>query len=363
VTTERTLRQTDLLGLAADLLAAGVEVIAPVPASGRAEYRRLARTGTPELALGAGLPAVSLKQFFLPMTEPLVRWRTRIGGTELEPISLAVAPRVVLGARPCDAAAIDILDKVMGWDYQDEPWFARRAATTIVTLACDGLGDGCFCSSMGLGPADRRGSDLLLLREGDGYHVEVLTEKGEALTAKHAARFGAAGDATAAADARARAGAAAGPPIKPEVVRAWLAKNFEHPLWPAIALRCHGCGACAAVCPSCHCFDIVDEPEAYDRGTRRRNWDTCQAPRFTLHGSGHNPRPVQPARLRQRVMHKLFIYPERFGAVLCTGCGRCSRACPAGVDLPEILTTIMGYASAPATAAAPAPAPTAKAQP
>jgi ferredoxin len=111
-------------------------------------------------------------------------------------------------------------------------------------------------------------------------------------------------------------------------------------------MRCHGCGACAAVCPTCHCFDIMDEPEGVDRGTRRRNWDTCQTALFTLHGSGHNPRHDQGARIRQRVTHKFGIYPKKFGEILCTGCGRCVRVCAAGMDLLEILGEIQRQAGA-----------------
>jgi ferredoxin len=44
-------------------------------------------------------------------------------------------------------------------------------------------------------------------------------------------------------------------------------------------------------------------------------------------------------------MHKFWIYPSRFGEVLCTGCGRCARACSAGVDLPEVLRTITALAA------------------
>jgi ferredoxin len=73
---------------------------------------------------------------------------------------------------------------------------------------------------------------------------------------------------------------------------------------------------------------------------RRRNWDTCQTCVFTLHASGHNPRGDQNARYRQRIEHKFLAYPLKFGDVLCTGCGRCSRACPTGQDMAEILTAI-----------------------
>ena len=79
---------------------------------------------------------------------------------------------------------------------------------------------------------------------------------------------------------------------------------------------------------------------------RRRNWDTCQTGKFTVHASGHNPRGSQNERFRQRVLHKFSVYPKRFDEVLCTGCGRCARACPAGMDLPEILDQIAKLAGA-----------------
>jgi ferredoxin len=106
------------------------------------------------------------------------------------------------------------------------------------------------------------------------------------------------------------------------------------------------------VCSTCHCFDIVDEHDSYDRGARRRNWDSCQSAKFTLHASGHNPRQTQCERLRQRVMHKFSVYPSRFDQILCTGCGRCARTCGAGMNLREILGELVRLADADAEGSA-----------
>ena len=77
----------------------------------------------------------------------------------MEEVPLAQPKQVILGAKPCDAAGMDILDKVMNWDYRDELWFARREATTIVSLFCPGLDCSCFCTAVGAGPDSTRGSD------------------------------------------------------------------------------------------------------------------------------------------------------------------------------------------------------------
>lgn len=336
------LTRDDLAGLVADLLARGTSVLGPVRVSPRVvEYRRV--TQAADLSLGAGpLPRRPLKEHFLPPTEPLLRWRQAGGDVHLEDAVRSPGPRVVLGARPCDAAALEVVDRVMGWDYKDDAWFARREATTVVGVACTEADASCFCTAVGLAPDADRGSDLLLVPVAGGWQVRVNTPRGRALLETHRERFGALPEGTLddPAVAATRQAVAANLSMDPAAVRRWVEANFEHPSWTRLSARCHGCGACASVCPTCHCFDIVDEPEGVDRGTRRRNWDTCQAALFTLHGSGHNPRDCQQARCRQRVNHKFAIYPARFGEILCTGCGRCVRACPAGMDLLENLAEI-----------------------
>lgn len=347
MSTVKFLRESDVRGLVDDLRAAGASVVGPTRRAGprgeRFEYAVLGRDDEP--ALGPGLPRRPLKEFFLPPTEPLLHWRQHKHDVELQEVPTTFAPRVLLGVRPCDAAAVEALDKVMGWDYRDELWFGRREATTIVALACAGPVDSsCFCTTVGLGPDASRGADVLLVPIPGGFLAEAATPKGEAFLEQHAKRFGdpAADAAAKAQEGRAGARAAVGRNLQasPERIGQWLGANFEHPFWKGPAMRCHGCGACATLCPTCHCFDIVDEPERFDRGTRRRNWDTCQAPRFTVHASGHNPRADQNARMRQRVLHKFGIYPQRFQQILCTGCGRCARGCGAGMDLLEVLTAL-----------------------
>jgi ferredoxin len=337
----------DRLGaLVADLVASGTRVTAPARATdGKVDYRPITRIE--EAVLESELPRRSLKEFFLPPTEPLFSWNQDASGVRIDQVPTSFSPHVVLGARPCDAAAVDILDRVMGWDYRDELWFGRREATTIASVACRGVDGSCFCSATGRGPESTRGSDLFMTPIDGGFRVEILTPKGEAFVTEHAGRFG---DDLGTAAAGASQADAEGPRISLPTVQAWLERNFDHPLWEEIALRCHGCGACASVCPTCHCFDIVDEAEGVTSGTRRRNWDTCQASRFTVHASGHNPRPDQGARFRQRLTHKFHIYPTRFGEVLCTGCGRCSKACPGGMDLPEVLQAITRLAEGPGQA-------------
>ena len=330
------LTKAALREMAAAWIAGGKVVAGPVQVKpGLILYAPL--TSAESLCLeGFIRPANSPKEFVFPRNEKLCSYRRQGARVELTNGGSEIAAQILLAVRPCDAAALPILDHVFNWDYQDEAYNRRRRATTVVTLACSGHDESCFCTSVGLGPQAEKGSDVLLLDLGEEFEVRCLTDKGRALFAEVGARHGVPPQAS---DKVAPLVEGPEPKFSPAHIKQFVDEHFASPYWQEEALACLGCGACAYNCPTCHCFDIVDEGNT-QHGERVRNWDSCQFAQFTVHASGHNPRPDQGARQRQRVLHKFSIYPQKFGEILCTGCGNCTRNCPEGLGLLTLLTGI-----------------------
>lgn len=310
-------------------LKSGKQVAAPVAIGDRLLYQRLASAEQAVFDTTAR-PANSIKDFIFPRHERLFGYRIEGRNVELQDAPAEDREQIILGARPCDARSLTILDHVFRWAYKDESYERGRERTTIVALACTGHDEACFCTSVGSGPADETGSDAILFDLGDDtFQVKILTDKGRALFAGNMQTSDQAERVTNV------------PAKKFDIarVRAFLENNFDSPLWNETTLECLGCGVCAYTCPTCHCFDIVDEGNAA-AGERVRNWDSCQFPMFTMHASGHNPRATQPQRQRQRMNHKFAIYPDKFGTTLCTGCGNCARNCPVGLGVLGVLEEI-----------------------
>ena len=179
-----TISQNVLRNCVGEWLAAGKTVAGPKQVAwNRVLYAQLEKPEDLLLDLEER-PVNSIKEFFFPKHEKLYGYKIEGNDVRLIETAEAAPQQVIIGGRACDAAALPILDRVFNWDYKDSQYNARRAATTIVTIACTTHDDACFCTSVGLAPAAERGSDALLLPFGDGnYEVRCLTEKGKALFA------------------------------------------------------------------------------------------------------------------------------------------------------------------------------------
>ena len=321
-----TITRANLDQLVGRLLSAGKSVIGLTEANGRYFFQRIDVPPTMVLD-SAMMPANSIKEFIFPRSETICSYRYEGKNLILADAEPVAQEQIIFGARPCDSASLPILDKVFAWDYQDRFYQERRNLTTVVSLACKEADKDCFCTSVGLTPDTQSGADAMLLQIGaDSFEVRLFTEKGTALFRGQ----------TQESD---KVGKTAEPPkakFDAKKVENYLREHFTDSMFDHTSLRCVGCGSCSYVCPTCHCFDIVDEGGA-SKGKRVKNWDTCQFALFTLHASGHNPRSDQSTRQRNRVQHKFSIYPKKFGTVLCTGCGNCTRVCAASLGIHPVL--------------------------
>ena len=281
------------------------------------------------------------KNAFFPRSEVMLRYTRTPKGMELKSEEVASREAVLFGTRPCDARSFVLLDMLFDQEkYKDPYYIEKRAKTAIVSLACvHPPYSSCFCTSVGGHPVDAAGSDVLLTDLGDQYLAEFLSPKGEKLI-KYFGETKA--DAATEQKKEAVAGQAEGE-IKSKIpakeIKPFLDANFEHPFWNTIHQKCLACGTCTYLCPTCHCFDISDEMK-YDDGRRLRNWDSCMFPMFTKETSGHNPRPSQKERWRQRAMHKFKYFVDNFDAIACVGCGRCVMYCPVNIDIRKIVEDI-----------------------
>jgi len=234
---------------------------------------------------------------------------------------------VLFGLRPCDARALTVLDRLFLAPPEDRLFAERRQNTALVGLACAKQQfPECFCTSVGCGPQEAANLDVMLIESGDGYAVQVVTDKGAALLAGvPLAEGGALPPAPS-----------IGNQVPTDGMAERLRKVFNSGYWQRLADRCLGCKICTYLCPTCHCFDVRDCQ--VDGCTERvRCWDGCQSAQFTRLAGGHNPRGSKAARLRQFYAHKYLYFPERFGVVQCVGCGRCAHFCPVNIDIRETL--------------------------
>lgn len=309
-------------------------VYAPVRRGPSVVFDRIGSAG--EAYLDHAVAGVPPKQLVFPQCERLLSSGTLSDESGAVPDPGYRGPTVLFGVRPCDARAFAFLDRVFGAEDKPDPYYIRRRESlVVVSMGCVAPRQTCFCERTGGGPLSTEGSDVMLEDLGDGCIAHAITEKGALL----AEQLGLEADLAGAGQGREPA--PAGIYADLAALKSRLDSSFEDPFWQDISRKCIGCGACTFLCPTCHCFDVVDEEKAGVR-VRSRIWDSCQFQCFTEQASGFNPRPSAVERYRQRIMHKFSYCLERYGMPGCVGCGRCVSDCPVNLDIRAVMASFQG---------------------
>ena len=293
---------------------------------------------------------LSPKKMIFPQREVYLEFlASNEEGLEVKEILPEEKPSVIFGVRPCDAKALILTDKVFGGDFEDLYYWNRRKQIVLVGLSCSTPpSPNCFCLTVDGSPFSKDGLDVLMTDLEDKYFVEILTKKGEQLidSAKTLFKVPTEKDKKNLTKIQTEAKKKITRQVENiKKVPPQLKEMFDSPLWDEESMSCIRCGICTYLCPTCHCFDINDEIDSSSplKGKRIRTWDNCQFPDFTMHSSGHNPRPDKASRLRQRMMHKFQYFVEQYKNYQCTGCGRCISQCPVGIDIIEVLDKVSDY--------------------
>lgn len=317
-------------------------VLGPVKMGGQLLFDRI--KSVDDIVLGPGNTMNSAKDALFPQTERLFAYRLGEGGVKIDEPPAEKKGLILFGVRPCDVRGLVLLDKVFGGSPQDSYYAEKRARTVVVSMACEKPDQKCFCLAIGGGPCSAEGSDILFLDLGDRYLVKAESPQGKSLLKDKVfekADKGAHAQASVvekkAEDSMRQAGL--GHISAGEALEKRLEIIFNDPVWDDITESCIGCGICTYLCPTCHCFDILDEA-GQSAGERIRIWDSCQFPLFTHQASGVNPRPSPKERFRQRIMHKLCYLPQNGNLAGCVGCGRCVTECPINLDIREVIQKI-----------------------
>ncbi len=263
----------------------------------------------------------SPKSIFLPMTEVMMKYEMGEKGLKsIKALPLDSTKRILFGIRPCDLAAVPIMQKL--FRSEDAAMKARIDNTIFITLNCNkNCNDRCFCSAVGTGPFAEKGFDIALTDLGAQYLVEVASPKGDAIV-KNLKAPAKAGDADLKKKKDLQATAAKSIPIQFKADGVEKKLVASDPIWKEKGKACMRCGGCNYACPTCVCFNVIDQ-----KGERKRIWDGCLLSGFTLLAGGENPREELHDRIIQRYFHKFQYTKVNDNYYSCVGCGRCSVVC------------------------------------
>ncbi|UCH11870.1 MAG: 4Fe-4S dicluster domain-containing protein, partial [Candidatus Omnitrophota bacterium] len=314
------------------------KVYVPVKKHGQRFYKRYFEF-TDDIVIGEVRPFEPLKAFFTRARETVAEdFRPDVPHAKDKPFA-------IVGVKACDLKGFKVQDYVFkDHDYQDPFYIKNREKNLIISADCTCAIDTCFCLALGTKPHPQEDFDINLSDIGEGFVVEAGSQKGQNIIDEKPRLFQDARKELIVERDRIREKVIreVEKNIKEndipnqELFKGIIEKNYESDIWKEEAGTCVECGACNTICPTCHCFLLYDQKDK-KKMERLRIWDSCLIKDFARVAGGANPRQKLWMRLRNRFEKKFDFFPKVAEIYACTGCGRCISACPAKIDIREVL--------------------------
>ena len=282
------------------------------------------------------------KKYFFPQREKLIEFNKSAGTFEA---LLEYEKMVIFGVHTCDLAGVQCLNMVFSDKPKDINYLVRKNKIIIIGLECNEYCDQYASCKVVDNHLPNGGYDLFFTELTDSFIVHVNTIYGDELIDK-TRLFNPAEqihlDQLEAVRQKKRDIFKEEVKVNHNDLAKLFDKSFDSKVWDDLDARCVGCGNCTNVCPTCYCFDVLDNLNLdFNTGDRSRMWDGCQNEPFAKVAGGENFRKTRGARQRHRYFRK-FKYPvERYSRYFCTGCGRCTRTCMAKISLKETINALV----------------------
>jgi ferredoxin len=322
----------DFLDFVGSLVAGPLDIIGVVQKDGRFVYEKL--DDAKNLRLDFDETMYPPKQFLFPPKEAILAY-TPGKASSCEPV-IAHDAQAIIGVHPGDLAAIAMFDKAFSDTNVDSNYCPRREKTILVGIYPTKPGKYRFTSSMIKPEEPYLAADAFLIDLGnDSYAVEIVSDNGKEFFSNSKAKPASADIKTKAEKMKTSVKDSVSLAVKRDELPKFLNGKERHPVWEKRGEKCFSCGSCVMVCPTCYCFDVLDELDlSLESGSRVRQWDACVLEPFAVCAGGHNFRKKAADRIRHRLYRKQKFLFEMFGLPGCVGCGRCKKACVPDIAFP-----------------------------